>query len=72
MDHLNQNLLISDQFLRIILKFFPFGCHDNQNSAWNGILNNFERGPSKYHSCEVKLFRRCLKEIVDRQTDGSQ
>ena len=39
-------------------------------------LNNFERGPTKYHSCEVWLksnqwFRRrfCLKKTVDGQTE---
>ena len=38
-------------------------------------LNNFERGPTKDHSCEVwwksnKWFRRrCCLKIVDGQTD---
>jgi hypothetical protein len=25
-------------FRRRYLKFFSFGCHGNQSSAWNGIL----------------------------------
>ena len=39
-------------------------------------LNNFERGPTKDHSCEVwsksnQWFRRrCCLKIVDGQTDG--
>ena len=40
-------------FNKKIVKAFPFGCHDNKNSAWNGIsLNNFERGSPKNYSCE--------------------
>ena len=38
-------------------------------------LNNFERGPTKDHSCEVwsnsnQWFRRCCLKIVNGQTDG--
>ena len=38
-------------------------------------LNNFERGPTKDHSCEVwsksnQWFRRCCLKIVDGRTDG--
>ena len=38
-------------------------------------LNNFERGPTKDHSCEVwsnshQWFRRCCLKIVDGRTSG--
>ena len=56
-DHLDQSF--SNQASRnrmFFFKVFPFDCHGNQNSEWNGTLNNFDRvtaKKSKDHSCEV-------------------
>ena len=34
---LKEASLSSVEFYKKIFKVFPFGCHGNQNSAWNGM-----------------------------------
>ena len=63
------------RFFKFLVKKSIFSSCDPDMQWTRNHLNNFERGPTKEHSCEVwsksnqKFRRRCCLKIVDGQMD---